>query len=297
VPEGPRLLATGPDAVARVAKVLPTAQEVTVPSNLGPVTLKPGTVWSGERMLIAATTMTVYYTIGDRLYEWGTGQFIRDEYLNALSAGAARALPMVHLAKAEIALLTGIFVPWYLMLGIGAAKLGFFYKNHQADVDEAFRLAPSVLKSLQELRIRHPALFNHLLKTAAREILVDLPRGITAEDVAFFLGRVIKGVGGLPEVTIGAVIKVAVVVAGIVTLTHLPGMAAHGVAAAARESGEKLRAKLAAEGIVVSEAEARAILRDLQSDKSAVPRLQQLEDSARKLAPVLMRLRDIIRTE
>lgn len=39
--------------------------------------------------------MYVWYAIDDRLYEYGTQDFLRSEYLNALSAGAARAMPMV----------------------------------------------------------------------------------------------------------------------------------------------------------------------------------------------------------
>lgn len=258
--------------------------------------LRPGTLWTGERMLVSATSMTVCYTIGDRLYEWGTSQFVRDEYLNAMSVGASRAMPMVYLAQVEMALLQGIFVPWYLLLGLGVAKVGFFYKRNQREVDEVFRQTPTALRLLQELRQRHPKLFAQFTKTAVKEIVADLPAGVTGEDVAFFVGRVIKGAAGLPELALGSVVRLAATVGGIVAATHLPGIAAHGVAAAAKDSAAEIRTRLAEQGIAVSDVEARAMLQDLRSDREVVQKLRQLETVSRDLAPLLSRLQVALRS-
>src|SRR5262245_55427469 len=176
---GPKLLNSGKDAMAAVAKILPTAQTIRVNSSMGPVDLKPGTLWSGNRMLFYAAPMYVWYSIDDRVYEWGTGDFIRDEWFNALSRGAHGAEGMVTLAHIEFALLSGIFVPWYLLLGLSCARTGFFYVGHKAAVDAAMKQAPQVIDLLRDLRHRSPTLFNTLMKTAAKDLLMNLPSGVS----------------------------------------------------------------------------------------------------------------------
>jgi hypothetical protein len=103
--EGPRLINSGKEAMVAVAQVLPKSQALRVQTSQGPVDLKPGTIWNGNRMLVTASPSTVVYAIDDRLYEWGTGAFIRDEWLNALSLGASRASHWVTIAQIEVALL------------------------------------------------------------------------------------------------------------------------------------------------------------------------------------------------
>jgi len=287
---GPKLLFTGKPAIEKAAALLATASPITVPSNLGDVQLQPGTIFSNNKMLIWPTASTVYYTIDDRLYEYGTSDFIRAEYLNALSAGATRAMPMVYMAKAEVALLTGIFVPWYGMLGLTAAKLGLAYSGHKKEFDIAFRKAPVVLRMLQDLRRRYPVLFSKLARTAAWKVLADLPHGVTSEDVAFFVGRVLKGIGGAPDVTLGAVVRIMTSVALIVGALHSPSIAAHGVAWAAEHNALALKEQLARQGIHVSKEEADTILREVLSKHEGIRDLQQLAENCRELIPLLKQL-------
>lgn len=286
----PRLLSHGKDAMAQVSRILPSASPVLVPSSMGDVELRPGTIFSNNKMLVYATPMTTYYTIDDRLYEYGTSDFIRAEYLNALSAGAARAMPMVYLAKAETALLMGIFVPWYGMLGLTAAKIGLLYSTNKREFNVALQKAPIVLRLLQDLRQRHPTLFKKLMTTAAKEVLFDLPSGVGAEDVAFFIGRVIRGIAGLPDVTMGALVKLVRNVALMVAGLHLPSIAAHGVAASAARRAETLRMQLASQGIHISREEANTILQELISDRDSLRKLQELEKACNELIPVLKQL-------
>jgi hypothetical protein len=283
---------SGREAMAAVAKVLPTAHSITVNSSLGPVELKPGTIWSGNKLLFYAAPMYVWYAIDDRLYEWGTGDFIRDEYLNALAAGAARASHWVTIAKVEFALLSGIFVPWYVLLGMSCAKAGLFYSANKAAVNKAMEQAPKVITLLQDLKRRSPTLFNKLMMTAAKEILANLPSGVSAEDVAFFVGRVIKGVGGAgPELTIGAVAKIVGTVAALVTVTHLPAIAAHGIGHAAGTKAAELRRQLQAGGYSVTEAEAKTILQELMRNPDSPQKLKELENACKALLPTLEQLK------
>ena len=228
----------------------------------------------------------------DRLYEWGTGAFIRDEWLSALSVGASRASHWVTIAQIEIALLTGIFVPWYILLGLSCAKAALFYKGNQRTVDEAFRQAPKVIQLLQDLRRRSPALFNALMKSAARELIANLPSGVSGEDVAFFVGRVVKGAAGAgPELTLGGLMKIVGTVATLVTATHLPSIAAHTVANAAAQKAADLKRALTQAGYSVTEAEAKAILMEVLAKPDTPAMLQQLEIACRALLPTLTQLK------
>lgn len=294
---GPRFLSRGEQAMRAVAKVLPEAQTVRVQTNLGPAELKPGTILNGKKLIVLPSSMSVVYLVGDELYEWDPGNFMRDVYLDAMSEGAKRAMGMVYLAKAEMALLSGIFVPWYLLLGVSAVKLGFFYSREKRTVDDALKQAPNVLRQLQEIRRAYPTLFNKMASSAAREILVNLPSGVTSEDVAFFLGRVLKGVGGLPDVTLGAVAKVAAKVAAIVTATHLPAVTAHAMQNVAATQGRVLQHRLAEAGIVVTEKDASRIMNEINANRKTLPKLQELETSSQQLIPVLNRLQTLIRME
>lgn len=290
ITRGPELKLTGQATAAAVAQILPTAHSIVVPSNLGDVELRPGAIWSDNKMLVYAAPLYVWYTVGDRFYEWSTSLFIRDEWLTALGQGAARAMGMVYLAKIEMAFLQGLFVPWYILLGVSVAKAGLFYHNHKQQVDMAWQKTPAMIRLLNEFKTRYPTLFDKLLMSAARDLLFDLPSGVTGEDVAFFLGRVFKGVGGLPEITLGAVVHIIAKVAAIVTATHLPSMAAHVIAKAAQRSANTLKASLAEAGILVSEEEANIILRELLSRRDTVQKLEEVRQTSEQLIPILNQL-------
>jgi hypothetical protein len=291
--EGPKLINSGKAAMEAVAKVLPTARAIVVPSNLGPVELKPGTVWSGNRMIVLPSTMSTIYVIDDRLYEWGTGAFIREEWLSAMAKGVTSAAHWVTVAQVEFALLSGIFVPWYLLLGLGCAKSALFYKSNQQAVDAAFRQAPEAMRLLQDLRRRCPTLFNKMASTAAKDLLTNLPQGVSGEDVAFFVGRVIKGVAGAgPDLVFSGFLKIALTVAGLVTATHLPFIAAHTAAHMAAAKAAELQRALQQAGYSVTESEAKTIMKEVLAQPDTPQKLRQLEAACKALLPTLNQLKN-----
>jgi hypothetical protein len=292
--QGPKLLLTGVAASQYVAKYLPTANAITVPSNFGPVELRPGAIWSGDRMLVYAGWSIVHYTVKDVLYEWSTPAFVRDEWLDVYPLVAAQTQAIVCLAKIEVAFLSGLLVPWYVLLGVSAAGLGLTIKNRSSEVKLALEQAPRLITLLKILREQYPTLFSKLMTTAAREVISNLPSGVTSEDVAFFLGRLFKGVGGLPEVTLGAILSTAARVAAIVAATHLPAVTAEAIKIAAHERAEVLQADLAKVGIVVTKQDAEIIMHEVLSDPNAVKRLEELEGLCQELIPTLEQLSEAL---
>jgi hypothetical protein len=264
---------------------------------MGEVELRPGTVWSGDRMLVSASSMSACYTVGNNLYEWGTGSFVRDEWFNALSRGASQAMPMVYFAQVEVTFLTGLLVPWQIVLGMFVAKTAFFYSQHKALMQQAAKQSPKVMHLIMEFHRRCPTLFRKLSLTAGKDILVNFPRGVTAEDVAYFLGRVLGsyGIAGLPEATLGSVIKVVAEYAVFVAALHLPSITAHWVEADLRKNIGSLRQRLAAAGVHVDDEEARKILTELRMHPDTETVLKELEKASKELMPILNELQKALR--
>src|SRR5262249_6840390 len=160
--------------------------------------------------------------------------------------------------------------------------------THRQEVNLALEQTPKVIRLLRDLQQRYPTLFKKLLLTAAKELLIALPSGVSAEDVAFFVGRVIKGaVGYAPDLTFGALLKTVATVAGLVGATHLPGIAAHAVEGAAATKATELQKDMKDAGYTVTEAEAAAILGELRSGKDATTLLRDLETACKALLPSL----------
>lgn len=298
-PAGPKLLASGEAAARIVARILPTSRPIRVNSGaMGEVELRPGTVFSGERMLVYASPMTVYYTNRGDLYEWNTSYFLQDEWFNALSRGAATAMPMVHLAEIEITFLTAFFVPWQIVLGMFVAKTAFFYSRHKPLVDKAVRESPHVMRLIIKFEQRCPTLFKKLSLTAGKEILFNFPKGVTAEDVAYFLGRVIgtQGILKLGDIALVPVLKVVAEYAVLVSLLHLPSITAHWLAQDIHKNVAMLKSGLAKSGIYINDEEARKMLHELRMHPDTEKVLRDLETASKALLPVLNELQKAIRT-
>lgn len=287
----PKLMLSGQQAMAAVAKVLPTASPITVQSALGPVELKPGAVWSGDRMLFYCAPLYVYYAIGDKTYEWSTGEFVRDEWLNALSKGAKSAAHWEGVAKVEYALLTGLFVPWYFLLGVSCAKVTALYIENKPLVREAMQGGRKALELLSDLRRRSPTLFNKMMLSAAKQFIFNLPSGVTAEDVAFFIGRIVKGIRDeTGRLALKTLIKIVAVVAALVTATHAPFMVMHSIEKKVAMKGPDLKKSLAEAGITLTDHEARTILQDLLRSPDTRQKLEELERTCKEFAPLLEKL-------
>jgi hypothetical protein len=285
---GPQLKLTGEAAMKAAGDILPTAHVLQFSSSLGTVALVPGSVWAGRRMLVYAAPLYCYFTIDDRFYEWQTWRFVQDEWFHALADGANKASHWESIAKAEVALFCGIFFPWYVMLGLVCAQISLFYIEHREVVNEAFERTPPVIRAIDDLRTKHPVLFEKLLKKVAFELLVNLPKGVTANDIAFFLGRVIRGgAAAAPNIGILAISRIVVVTAAVVGALHLPNIAAHTVASEAKKHAAEYQRKLSEAGYTVTLEEAEAILKDSLSRGDPKQSLEALERAINALLPSL----------
>jgi hypothetical protein len=292
---GPQLKLVGEEAMKAAAAAFAQAHVLEINSALGRVRLVPGSVWAGRRMLVYAAPLYCYFTVDDRFYEWQTWRFVQDEWFHALAEGASRAAYWESVAKAEVALVCGIFFPWYAMLGLVCAQVALVYIEHGAVVREVFDRAPAVLTAIDNLRTKHPVLFDKLLRKVATELVMNLPKGVSVNDVAFFVGRLIRGAAAAgPALTIKAMVRICLVTGTIVTATHLPSISAHVVEAEARKHAAEYQRKLSEAGYTVTLEEAEAILKDSLSRGDPKESLEALERAVNGLLPSLDQLAEAL---
>jgi hypothetical protein len=288
----PRVLASGREAAEQVAKQLPNGLSAKVAAGgYGWIELRPGLIYMGDRMVVSATGATVTYTVGEKLFITSTPQFMQDEWSLAISKGARSAIGMVYLIEIEMALLQGIFVPWYVLLGMTAAKVGLFYRENKKYMDLALSHSGDLISLLSWFITNHPKLFAKLIW-----------EGIRGEDVAFFIGRVIRKTGGLINVTLKSLLRIAHATLLIVTAIHALPAAVRGVGkieAAAEENlaraAKKLKKAMEEAEITLSDEEAIEIIENLIGDHEAIKKLKSLEGTLDELIPVLEKLEEALR--
>jgi len=280
-----------------VAEILKTAQPCTIDGTArGTLELVPGTIWSGNKMLISASESAVVATEDDRVYEWNTGLFIRDEWMGCLEQAGKSALGWVVIAKFEMALLTAVIAPLWMVLAMPAAKAGLFYARNQEACSVAMANALPALKLFDKWRNKYPTFWRKLKSKVGRTIWNEFKhenvRLITAEDAASFIAGILKGLDGPPQVTLGIVLRIITsksFFGGLILGVKVLGLRA-GPSAVTRpihEAAEELSAYLNSIGYQVSLQEARQILHEFAQDPAAGHDMQRMEVYLRALLPSL----------
>jgi hypothetical protein len=289
----PRLINSGKPAMVAVATILKTARTYRYPgSALGPLDLRPGTVWSGNKMLVQASPMTVYFTVDDRLYEATTSDFVRTEWMNAESKGARSAKVWCVIAEVEMGVLCELIAPWYLLFGLSCAKFGLFFSENKETFLQALRVAPTAISLLLYVRTKYPTLFKVLLVKGSWETLTELRDGSPAsrEQVASFIAELLKDMAESPEITLAHITEVLVKT----SLMNAAKIAAKNFGNAGlrvtQRRGEEFRLFVARSGYRVTLIEANNITSEVSSDPFASHKLKELEGALRGLLPLLDKL-------
>ena len=289
-----RLISSGQQGMDAAAQLARSAAPIEVISGaMGRVRLVPGTVFSENRLLVYASPLNVYYTVGDAFYEGNTAEFLQNEWLVAIGRGAQGAMPMVTLAQAEWDFIKGLIGPWYLNAALTAAQLALLYHDHRELFNNVISNTGPAMQALNDLRQSCPRIFNKLLRATSR-IWSNLPSGITMGDIAFWIGRLIHGTVGLasrlpsaapfvPSVTLRPLMRMAAQTTAFVGVLHSPSIVSHAAAYSARQ----LAADLGRDGIAWSEADSREFMDDLVSNRRCRDTLAQLGQRLTTLAPLL----------
>jgi hypothetical protein len=191
-----RLLMSGERATQTAIQVLRTARPARISGDAGISQLVPGTIWGEGKMLVTPDNGNgaVVFLDGSDLWEQDRATFIRVEYLNALGRGASHAVVMIELAKVEIEFLQGVFVPGGIAFAGTCAKVGAFYVRNRGKFEPVIAQTKTLGGIFGEFKHRYPLLYGKLKSTVwGPKTALILVKGISTEDVVFFLGRIIRG--------------------------------------------------------------------------------------------------------
>src|SRR4030095_8901653 len=91
------------------------------------------------------------------------------------------------------------------------------------------------------------------------EAIESAPSGITAEDIASVLGRILGGLGAAPEVGLRVLLTVITKTVLVYSALHLAPAAVHGFAPPARRVADALVEELRVQGAAITPAEQEQI--------------------------------------
>jgi len=283
---GPKKLLSGVEAETQAAKLLANAPAIVKLPDGGE--LKPGTIWSGNSILLSADWTYAYYFREGDLYEWGTQQFIRNEMLAAWQKGVQSAEGWIVLANLEIALLAGIFAAPEAIIGATIVDSGLKLYHYRKEAEVAYRVGWKVLAALQCVRENAPEAWNKLLKITAWQIFTHIPQGVSGKQVAFWIGRVVRETfKAAPEISLAIVAKAILKISAILSAIDGLVISGHALESAIDEKAQELSVLLSQEGAALSEEDCKELLRELYGNGQAIQCLEQLRISSAELRPLL----------
>jgi hypothetical protein len=303
----PIALVRGQAAKERASQMLLSAVERRWPEGQQIV---PGTVFYGNTLIVDADTVTVYYVQDDVLYAMGRDAFLRDGLITAAALAAANAEVLATIANVEVAFIAGIFAAIPLWEGAGLVAiflsgpaallaanfvhLGLRARANRDALAEGRSAFHDYLDARACLQQEAPQLIDDLEKTVAWEAVKSLPKQMTAEQIAFYIGRLIRGFGidaSTAELTFGAVAKTLGLtsVALLVVIDPILNSPA-AVEQAIKEQSQELAHDLAQNHVTVGTQQTDAWLRLLLENEQAQKCLQDMKVAADKVLHMLQLL-------
>lgn len=307
---GPRpvILSEDEEADAKAATMMANAQRRQLTDG---TMMIPGSIIAGRTLLVDADDTFAYYLQEGRLWRWGTRLFYRDQYIDKFGEEVIGTKPLVALAYIEIAFLSGLFaalpgVPVWLGGGlvgkiivegtpiVGAHLLdkGLKLYHHRGLLNDAVTATRKLLAARDCLKQAAPAVLEKLENTLAWEAIKNLPSQVTAKQIAFWLGRVFRGVGMIgAELTFGNVIaaitKATAALTPIIAVVNTPAA----LQTTLDQQARMLVQALASENMTLAESETRDMLLTLATNGQARQCLDNLRLATQELLPLFTELR------
>lgn len=290
---GPQLLLRGEAATAQAARLLERATPVQLPNGQE---VRPGAIFNDDTLLVDVDTAFARFMRRGDLYEWSTSQFLRNEYLRGWQRGVQTAETFVELTYIEISLLAGIYVNIVFTVGAGMVDSGLKIYKYRSEADRAFQAMWKLKSGRDCVAQTAPKLLSELESMAFWAVVRELPRQINARQVAFYLGRLLRGTANLgfdPAIVQAPVTSLLGLAKVILTATVLVGSwdtainTPPAIEAALTKATKDLLEALEAESITVSDPQARMILEELRAHPDAIECLRQMREAILEIIPLL----------
>jgi hypothetical protein len=258
------------------------------------------------------------YLEGNILWSTPTADFAREILLDGIIEGMQRAKPMVEVSKVVMSFIQRLLVGPLEAAGAKLIVL-FMWAGAREDLVKLGKdSAGPAYRGLEFIHDHCPALWDKLetamLHLVGREFVDALEETVTKpENIAFFLGRVLQGVGGLKhlfygkespgkkmvEISIGKIAFITVERALLVAALHLPEGLAAVTEKNIKELSQRLREDFASNNkidILLNDTEAQKIAGELlgQGVKGEIEKMRKpLQDFQDVLSKFVEDMKDL----
>jgi hypothetical protein len=293
----------GAGVPAHIVRMVPLMEAVRGSGPLGSsIDIPAGTIDRQQNLLILGMASgEVFYVMNTEIRAAPTPQFLQGYFLGQVASEVYRRTAwIIPASKVVMAFSMGMVVGYagavavVANLVVVACRISLFVAGHPAEVQIVRETLPIAYRSLMWFRSNCPVLYSKMRAIIRRgliEALESAPSGITAEDVAAVLGRILGGAAALPEAGFRALLAVVAKTVLIYSALHLAPAAAHGSAAHARRIGAELVDELRRQGASITPAEQAQILEELaRAGAAAGTNIDQLNQALQRLSPALDRL-------
>jgi hypothetical protein len=255
----------------------------------------------------------IVYLQEDTLWAVPTADFAREVLLDGIIEGMVAAKPLVRVTHIVMGFVQGLLIgPLEAVFGKIIVLVMWGGANPKL-VEDAYDAASPAFRALKYIHEHCPTLWLVLLAkigdVAGKEIVAALEDTVTKpENIAFCLGRILRGVGGvdkmllgkaspgkqLIEITMGRILFVTIECALLVTALHLP----EGLLTVARETVEQLAKDVQQKfksdsriGILLNDIQANLIAAEILQP-GAKQELERMKDPLDKINRFLERLQN-----
>jgi hypothetical protein len=297
-----RIVAQGSQVLPTASRLMPLMQPVRGSTSLGAVyNIEPGTVDQPQGLVILGQASSeVYYVHAGAVNALPTPQFLQGYLIGQVtSAVYQRTAWIIPTSRIAMAFGMGMAIGYVGAVAVAASIIVLlgrflaFVNGHPNEVGILRQHVPPAVRALLWFRAHCPVLYGKLasvLHAGVRQAIESAPSGITAEDVAAVLGRLLGGLAGAPETGFRVLAGIVVRALAVYTALHLPLIAGHGAAQHADEIARALADELRRQGASLTPAEQQAIARELARSAGAIQQLQTLSQSLAQVAPAIDRL-------
>ncbi len=254
--------------------------------------VRSGQTWlatDGARLIWSADGLLVIYSIKGKFFSQSARGFRGEVITYPVIEAARRAAPMARLAEVEMKLLMGVVAGASgvgFAIVIGTEVLQFVVENRE-NFDKWKRQLQVAMDVRDFLKQYSPTLydkvFNAVLKQLVKDVKGQLPEAVTAETVAFAVGRVIgaagKALANGKFSILGVLRSVLWQIVSRFSLNVVPG-AFKLTAAEYKQMAAEINRNLQEVGIAIAEGYVRKIVEEVNQHpaeiKSAFQKLQEV---------------------
>ena len=301
------VVASGTQLPGHIRRVLPILQPISGPGPLGSSFQIPvGTVDQRARMLILGMSGgEAVYVVNTEMRTCPVSRFLTGYLVGDVTSQVyARTAWIVPASKVMLGFMSGVLIGFFGTIGTVAsvsvmvakvARVALSNPNERAVLME---MCPIAWDCFKWFRRNCPMLYSKMkaiMERGSLEALCETPSGITGDEVAELLGRILGGIMSAGEkgieLSLKVMLKLATKTAGIFSGLHLVPTAMHGASHHSQKMVEAIADEFRQQGTNLFESEKKQIQIELgRCAFDAYIYMDRLKTALDKIQPALDRI-------